>query len=174
MAGDDADEAAAVFGERFHVERAVREIGAAAVKRFVLRSVRIHVHHDTGEIVCQVGVFPTGVHDAAVRDHDRRPIPVLVEGEAAQGACLRIIRNKVSHHIVTMYAWHAVVTDIGCRHYFSVRQVIGVAKLQVRFIDRDLLVEAAAICVHFIDLPFPVFVERGEKEAVSVPVELYV
>lgn len=35
MAGDDADEAAAVLGERFHVERTVREIGAAAVERFV-------------------------------------------------------------------------------------------------------------------------------------------
>ncbi len=83
MAGDNADEAAAVLGERFHVERAVRKVGAAAVERFVFRPIRVHVHHDTGEIVCQIRIFPAGVHNASVRNHDRRPVAVLVEGEAA-------------------------------------------------------------------------------------------
>ena len=160
MAGDDADEAAAVLGERFHVERTVREIGAAAVERFVFRPVGVHVHHDTGEIVCQVRIFPAGVHDASVRNHDRRPVSVLVEGEAAQGTRLRIKRDKVGYHIVAMYARHAVVTDIGRRHHFTVRQVIGIAKFQVRLIDGDLLVKAASVNVHFVDLPFPVFVKR--------------
>ena len=83
MAGDNADEAAAVLGERFHVERAVRKVGVAAVERFVFRPIRVHVHHDTGEIVCQIRIFPAGVHNASVRNHDRRPVAVLVEGEAA-------------------------------------------------------------------------------------------
>ena len=174
MAGDDADEAAAVFGKRLHVERAVREIGTAAVECFVFRPVRVHVHHDTGEIVCQVRIFPAGVHDASVRDDDRRPVPVLVEGEAVQGARLRVKGYQIGYHVVAMHARHAVVTDIGRCHHFSVRQVIGIAKFQVRFVDSDLLVKVASVNVHFVDLPFPVFVERGEEKAVGIPVELYV
>ena len=174
MAGDDADEAAAVLGERFHVERTVREIGAAAVERFVFRPVGVHVHHDTGEIVCQVRIFPTGVHDASVRDHDRRPVPVLVEGEAAQGTRLGVKGDKVSYHIVAMHTRNAVVTDVGRRHHFPVRQVIGVAEFQIRLINGDLLVKVASVDVHFVYLPLPVLVERGEEEAVGIPVELYV
>ena len=174
MAGDDTDEAAAVLGERFHVEGAVRKVGAAAVEGFVFRPVGIHVHHDTGEIVCQVRIFPTGVHDASVRDHDRRPVPVLVEGETAQGVRLRIKGDKVGYHIVAMHARNTVVADVGRRHHFPVRQVIGVAKFQIRFIGSDLLVKTTSVRVYFVYLPFPVFVERREEEAVSIPVKLYV
>ena len=79
MPGDDADEAAVVFRNRFHVEDAVREERAAAVERLVFRSVRVHVHDDAGEIVRQVSIFPAGVHDASVRDDDGRPVTVLIE-----------------------------------------------------------------------------------------------
>lgn len=59
-------------------------------------------------------------------------------------------------------------------HYFPVRQVIGVAEFQIRLINGDLLVKVASVDVHFVYLPLPVLVERGEEEAVGIPVELYV
>ena len=62
---------------------AVREERAAAIERLVFRPVRVHVHDDAGEIVCQVGIFPAGVHDTPVRDDDRRPVPVLIECQSA-------------------------------------------------------------------------------------------
>ena len=73
-----------------------------------------------------------------------------------------------------MHTRNAVVTDVGRRHYFPVRQVIGVAEFQIRLINGDLLVKVASVDVHFVYLPLPVLVERGEEEAVGIPVELYV
>ena len=34
--------------------------------------------------------------------------------------------------------------------------------------------ETASVRFYFVNLPFPFFVERGEKESVGIPVELYV
>ena len=161
-------------GERFHVERAVREVGTAAVERLVFCPVGIHVHDDAGEIVCQVGIFPTGVHDAAVRDHDRRPVTVLIERQAAQAACLGIVRDQVGNYIVAMYAGHAVIADIGRGDHLPVRQVVRVAKFQIRFVDRNLLVKARPVGLYFVYLPFPVRIEGGEQQTVGIPVELYV
>ena len=86
----------------------------------------------------------------------------------------RVKGDKVGYHIVAMHARNAVVTDVGRRHHFPVRQVIGVAEFQIRLINGDLLVKVASVDVHFVYLPLPVLVERGEEEAVGIPVELYV
>ena len=48
VAGDDTDERRTVAGQRLHVERTVREHRTATVEGFVFRSVRVHVHYDTG------------------------------------------------------------------------------------------------------------------------------
>ena len=122
--------------------------------------------------MCQVGVFPAGVHQATVRDNDRCPVSVLVECQPAYVFCLRIIRDEVCDNIISVYTGNAVITDIAGGYDFAVRQIVGIAEFQVRFIDRYLLVESASICVHFVDLPFPVFVERRKEQSVGIPMQL--
>ena len=174
MAGDDTDKTAVVFGERLHVERTVREIGTASVECFVFCPVRIHVHNNAGEIMCQVGIFPAGVHQAAVRNDDRRPVSVLVECQAMDIFCFRIVGNEVGNDIVPMYARDTVITDITGGHHFAVRQVVGVAKFEVRFVGNYFLMQARSVCVYFIDLPLAVLIKGGKQQSVCIPMQLYI
>ena len=73
-----------------------------------------------------------------------------------------------------MYARHAVIADIGRGNHLSVRQVVCIAKFQIRLIDCNLLVKARPVGLYFVYLPFPVRIEGGEQQAVGVPVKLYV
>ena len=121
MAGDDADEAAAVLGERFHVERTVREHRSATIQRFLLRTIRIHVHHDTGIIVRQVRVLPTSVHHTTVIHHYRVPVCVLIESQTAQVLRIRRIKYHITDRVITAYTRHALITDIRVGDDTSVR-----------------------------------------------------
>ena len=67
--------------------------------------------------------------------------------------CFRIVGNEIGNDIVPMYARDAVITNITGGHHFAVRQIVGVAKFEVRFIDNYFLMQARSVCVYFIDLP---------------------
>ena len=114
--------------------------------------------------MCQVSIFPAGVHQAAVRNDDRCPVSVLVECQAMDIFCFRIVGNEIGNDIVPMYARDAVITDI----------TVGIAKFEVRFIDNYFLMQARSVCVYFIDLPLAVLIKRGEQQPVCIPVQLYI
>ena len=84
VTGDHSYKTGGAVWQRLDVECAVRPERAAAIKRLILCPVRIHVHHDTREIVCQVGIFPTGVHHTPVVHHHRIPVAVLVKSQTAE------------------------------------------------------------------------------------------
>lgn len=130
------------------------------------------MHHDAGEVMCEVRVFPASVHQAAVGNDDRCPVAILVECQPAYVFRFRIIRDEVGDYVIPMHTGNTVVTDIAGSDHFAVRQVVSITKFQVRLIDRYLLVESASIRVHFIYLPFPVFVERRKEQAIGIPMQL--
>ena len=79
VAGDDGHDLRRVAGDRPGVERRVRPIGIAAVVGRLVRAVGIHREQQPREVVRRVGVFPAGIQDAAVVEHRRAPVVVLIE-----------------------------------------------------------------------------------------------
>lgn len=97
-----------------------------------------------------------------------RPVPVLVECQAMDIFCFRIVGNEIGNDIVPMYARDTVITNITGGHHFAVRQIVGVAKFEVRFIDNYFLMQARSVCVYFIDLPLAVLIKRGKQQSVCI------
>ena len=174
MAGDDTDERRTVAGQRLHVERTVREHRTATVEGFVFRSVRVHMHYDTGIVVGQVGVLPAGVHHTAVIHDDRIPVGVLVECQAAHALVLRVIQHHVTYRIATVHTRNTLVTDVGDSDHTTVGQVSTIVELQIRLVVFHKRLEACPIQIHFIDVPALVVLCLCEHHTVTVPMQFQV
>ena len=169
MTGDDSDKRRTVTGQRLYVERTVREHRAATVEGFVFRSVRIHMHDDTGIVVGQVGVLPTGVHHTTVIHDNRIPVGILVKCQTAHTLILRIVQYHVTYRIATVHTRNALVTDIGDSNHTTVRQVSTIIEFQIRLVTFHKWFEACSIQIHFIDVPTLVVLCLCEHHAVAVP-----
>ena len=96
VTGNDAYESRCVAGKRLDVECAVREGGAASEEGFLFCAVRIHVHHETGVVVHQVGIFPACIHHTSIIHNNRIPVGILVKCDAAHILILGIVQNHAS------------------------------------------------------------------------------
>ena len=173
--GNNPDERARPVGERLHVEGRVREPRTAAVKILVLGTVRVHVHHEPREVVDQVGIFPTGVHHAAVVHHGRVPVVVLVEGQTAQVTGLRVVQREVAHRVGPVHARHPVIPQRGIDDQPSVGQISTVGELHIRFRNgcRNVF-QPRAVGLDFEHVPATRRVHGGEQHAVGIPVHVHV
>ena len=66
---------------RLGIEHAVGPVRAGTVEFNLVCSVRIHVHHDSGEVVVDIDVFPAQVHNSTVVHQRRVPVLILFVGE---------------------------------------------------------------------------------------------
>ena len=127
------------------------------------------MHDDTGIIVSQVGVLPAGVHHTTVIHDDRIPVGILVECQTAHALILRIIEYHIADSVITVYAGHTLVTDVGDSDHTTVRQVSTIVELQVRLVVFHKRLEACSIQPHFKHVPTLVVLCLCEHHAVAVP-----
>ena len=84
MAADDAHQPGRMIGHRLGKTKRRREPGIAAVQRQLPRAVRIHGHPAPREVMRNIAVLPALIQDAAVVQHGRVVVAVLVERQLPQ------------------------------------------------------------------------------------------
>ena len=148
-----ADDLRRVAGDRPGVERRVRPVGIAAVIGRLVRAVGIHREQQPREVVRRVGVFPAGIQDAAVVEHRRAPVVVLVEGELADVLAVGVHDEQVRHLVAAAHAGHAVETAGRAEDDPPVGQVARIVVVDVGRVVAAHLAEPAAVDAQFINLP---------------------
>ena len=169
VTGDNSHESGTVARQRLNIERTVREHRSATIQRFLLRTIRIHVHHDTGIIVRQVRVLPTSVHHTTVIHHYRVPVCVLIESQTAQALRVRRIKYHITDRVITAYTRHALITDIRVGDDTSVRQVGSVVELQIRLLIMNQLLETGTIQFHLEYVPTLIGHRLGKHSTIAIP-----
>ena len=84
VAGDHADHLRRMVGDRPGVEGRIRPKGVRAAILGLPCPVRVHVEQKPREVMGRIAVFPAGVEDAAVVEHRRIPVVILVEAKLPQ------------------------------------------------------------------------------------------
>jgi len=98
---------------------------------------------------------------------------VLLEGEAADRP-LAVEEVQVGHVGGPGHAGHADEGGGGSEQDVAVGQVTGVVVVHIRLVDQREWVQSGAVGVQFEDLPAAVRSGHGEKQPVSVPVQVHV
>ena len=124
----------------------VGPIGAAAVVFHLPGAVGIHAEQHAAEIVRQIGVFPTGVEHAAVVEHDRVPIVVLVERHAVLVAAVGVEDVQVAH-VGLARAGHRLLGGVQRAEDAAVGQIAAVVMGDGRIFGRNAA-RRAAVDVH--------------------------
>ncbi len=172
VAGDDGRHHRRVAGDRPGVEQRVRPVGVGAVVLGLPGAVRVHVEQDAGEVVRRVRVLPAGVEDAAVVEHGRAPVVVLVEAQLAQAVVLLVEQEQVGYGVGAADAGNALEDPRRVEDDPAVRQVTGVVVVDRRVGALGQRPQAAAVGAELPDLPPLVLVGHREQHPVGVEVQV--
>jgi len=171
MAADDAHDSRRVVGDRLGKTERRGKPGIAAVKRQLPRAVGIHGHPPPREVMRNIAVLPALEQDAAVVQHGRVGVAVLVERQLPQRLGRRVQQVQAGNLPVAVQARQSDVVARRAQHDASVRQVAGVEVVQVRVVARSQLHEAAAVAAHLEDGPTAVGVDAGKQHPIGGEVQ---
>ena len=118
-----------------------------------------------------VGVLPALVEQPAVVEHCRTPIVVLVVRQAAN-APVGIAQIEIGDHGAAAHARHADKRRRGGEHDPAVGKIAGVVVVHVRVFDQRQPRQTAAGQAEFGNPPAAMAVGRGQKQTVSVVVQI--
>ena len=127
------------------------------------------MHYKTGEIVSQIRILPTCVHDTAIIHNRWRPVSILVKSQTTQRTIFRIIQAHITYLIITIHTRYTVITDIGYSDKLAGRQISGIKEFQVFFRGFYELLQTGTIQFHFKYLPAAVGIYHREHQAFSIP-----
>ena len=121
-------------GQGPRVEDRVGPHRVAAVVLRLVCAVRVHVEQQPGEIVRRIGILPSGVEHAAVVEHGRAPVVVLVEAELTNSRAVGVHAAEIGDRVPSTHAGHAVKAPRRAEHDASIGQVTGIVVVDVRFV----------------------------------------
>ena len=101
----------------------------------------------------QIGVFPTLVEDAAVVQHTRRPVMLLVEGELADVLSVGVANVRIGDMRVAVDAGHADHASRRGEDDAAVGQVARIVVVDVCRIARCDLAQPGSVGPDFPNLP---------------------
>ena len=135
MTGGDADDLRGMVRNGPSVEERVGEKRVAAVVLHLPGAVGIHVEQDPRVRVRQVGILPSQIQHAAVVQHRRAPVVLLVHGQLADRA-VAIQQVEVGHVRAAVDARHADEGSGGREQNPPVGQVAGVVVVHVGLVNQ--------------------------------------
>ena len=179
VAGNDRDEFRRFARNGARVKHRVRPIGVRAVKRVLVRAVRVHLEEKPRVRVRNVGVFPTLVKDSAVFGYRRMPVVFLVERQAANRLLFVGVHSiRVRNAGRPVDARHRDVTGARRVNDRLVRQVASVVRVGVGQVRKELFSGrsddffAVLFQFRFENVPLSVFARRAEEDFFAVEVQV--
>jgi hypothetical protein len=174
MPGDHRRHLRRMAGDRPGVEGRIGPQRVAGVVLHLPRAVRVHVEQQPREIVRRIRVLPAGVQHAAVVQHRRAPVVVLVETQLARVAAVGVRQEQVGDHVAAADAGHAGEAPCRTEDDPAVGQVAGVVVVHVRLLASRDLPQPRAVGADLPDLPAAVVAGHREQHAVGIEVQIHV
>ena len=160
---------------RLGIEHAVGPVRTGTVEFNLVCSVRIHVHHDSGEVVVDVDVFPAQIHDSTVVHQGRVPVLILFVGQLTAGFEVFFNAEDVADVPGAADARYAHHGRAGYKQIRTVRNEAAFDVVNVFAHERRNLLEFRLFAleslfqVDFVNFPRVVFGLRCNENLFGVP-----
>ncbi len=167
----NSDKARCITWQWLNIECRVREVITTTIQRFLLRAIWIHMHCDTREVVCQIGVLPPYIHHLTVIGHCGVPVSILVECQTTHITILRVIEYHITYRIFSIHTWHSLIANIRSCDKLTIWQERSIRELQIKLIDLENLTQTFAINTYLEDIKLLPFIGRRKEQSISIPVQ---